>query len=127
MMGLILAVMCGGGLGSLTRHYVIAAVNDMTGSHFPYGTMVVNIAGSLIIGILMETMALKWQVSLETRAFLVTGFLGGFTTFSTFSFDVFKLVDTDQYLQALLYVLFSVGISFTVLFAAVQLVRRIFA
>lgn len=127
IMGLILAVLCGGGIGSLTRHYVIAAVNNMTGSHFPYGTMVVNVVGSLIIGVLMETMALKWQVSLETRAFLVTGFLGGFTTFSTFSFDTYRLVDTGQYFQALLYILFSVGISFTVLFAAVQIVRRIFA
>ncbi len=125
-MGLVLAVAFGGGIGAVTRHYVIAFVNRLMGGDFPYGTMVVNIAGSFVIGFLMEIMALKWQVSLETRAFLITGFLGGLTTFSTFSFDIYKLVNTDQYVGALLYMIGSVSISLTALFGAVLLVRRMY-
>ncbi len=125
-MGMILAIAFGGGLGAVARHYMIAAVNNLTGAHFPYGTMAVNVTGSFVIGFLMEMMALKWQLSLETRAFLVTGVLGGFTTFSTFSFDMFKLVDTDRYIGALLYMIGSVGISLTMLFGAVLLVRRMY-
>ncbi|MDE2337132.1 MAG: fluoride efflux transporter CrcB [Alphaproteobacteria bacterium] len=122
----MLAIACGGGLGSLARYYALAAVSNLTGAHFPYGTMAVNVIGSFIIGFLMEMFALKWQLSLETRTFLVTGFLGGFTTFSTFSFDIFKLVDTDQYLGALFYMVASVGISLAALFGAVLLVRRMY-
>ena len=75
----------------------------------------------------METMALKWQVSLEIRAFLVTGCLGGFTTFSAFSFDVLKLVDTDHYLSAFLYIFLSLGLSLAAVFGAVHLMRGVFA
>ena len=124
---LILAIAIGGGLGSVARHYAIAAATNIWGSDFPYGTLIVNIAGSFIIGALMETMALKWQVSLETRAFLVTGILGGFTTFSAFSFDVLKLADTNHYFPALLYVLLSVGLSLAAVFGAVHLIRGVFA
>jgi len=126
-MNMILAIAIGGGLGSVTRHYAITAAGNLWGAAFPYGTLLVNVVGSFIIGALMETMALKWQVSLETRAFLVTGFLGGFTTFSAFSFDVLKLVDTNQYLTAGLYVLLSVGLSLFAIFSAVYLVRGAFA
>jgi len=122
-MNAILAIALGGGLGSVARHYAIAAF----GSGFPYGTLFVNVLGSFIIGALMETMALKWQVPLEMRAFLVTGFLGGFTTFSAFSLDVLKLVDTDQYMSAALYVLASVTLSLAAIFLAVHLIRGVFA
>lgn len=122
-MNMILAVALGGGLGSVARHYTIAAFSG----GFPYGTLIVNVLGSFIIGALMEIMALKWQVSQEVRAFLVTGFLGGFTTFSAFSFDVLKLVETNQYLQAILYVFLSVALSLTAIFCAVYLIRGVFA
>ncbi|MCE9506812.1 MAG: fluoride efflux transporter CrcB [Alphaproteobacteria bacterium] len=124
-MNMILAIALGGGLGSVTRHYAIAGTNSLLGGGFPYGTLLVNVLGSFIIGALMEAMALKWQVSLETRAFLVTGFLGGFTTFSAFSFDVLKLVDTDQYLPAFFYVFASVALSLAVIFLAVHLIRGV--
>ena len=126
-MNMIAAIMLGGGLGALTRHYAIASTNSVFGENFPYGTLLVNVLGSFIIGALMEVTALKWQVSLETRAFLVTGFLGGLTTFSTFSFDVLKLVDTNHYLTALLYVFLSVALSLAAIFFAVHLIRGVFA
>jgi len=126
-MNMILAIALGGGLGSVTRHYAIATTNGIFGGAFPYGTLLVNMLGSFIIGALMEGMALKWQIPLETRAFLVTGFLGGFTTFSAFSFDVLKLVDTDQYLTAFLYVFLSVALSLGAIFGAVHLIRGAFS
>ena len=126
-MNMILAIALGGGLGSVARHYAIALATHVWAAAFPYGTLLVNVLGSLIIGALMETMALKWQVSLETRAFLVTGFLGGFTTFSAFSFDVLKLVETNQYFSALLYVFLSVALSLAAIFLAVHLIRGVLA
>jgi fluoride exporter len=124
-MGMIIAIAAGGGLGALARHYAAAGAMHLWGAAFPYGTLLVNVTGSFLIGLLMETMALKWQVSLEMRAFLVTGLLGGFTTFSAFSFDVLKLAETDQTLAALLYVFLSVALSLAAIFAAVSLARGI--
>jgi fluoride exporter len=121
-MNMIVAIFLGGGLGSVTRHY---AVTWLSGA-FPYGTMAVNIVGSFIIGALLEIMAQKWQVSQEVRALLITGFLGGFTTFSAFSFDVFKLVETEQFLPALAYIVLSVVLSLAAVFGAVHLMRGVF-
>ncbi|MBI3441595.1 MAG: fluoride efflux transporter CrcB [Proteobacteria bacterium] len=126
-MNMIIAIALGGGLGSVIRNYSITAATNLWGQAFPYGTLLVNVLGSFIIGALMEIMALKWQVSLETRAFLVTGFLGGFTTFSTFSLDVLKLVETDQYLASLLYVSLSVTLSLAAIFLAVHIMRGVFS
>ncbi len=122
-MNMVLAVMLGGGLGSLARFYALSAANTTFGDGFPYGTLLVNVVGSFIIGALMEVMAFKWQVSLEMRAFLVTGVLGGFTTFSAFSFDVLKLVDTGKAGAAAVYVAASVVLSLTAVFGAAFIVR----
>ncbi|MCK5518543.1 MAG: fluoride efflux transporter CrcB [Alphaproteobacteria bacterium] len=124
---MILAIALGGGLGSVLRHYAVNTVTGIFGDAFPYGILLVNVLGSFIIGAIMETMALKWQVPLETRAFLVTGLLGGFTTFSTFSFDVLRLIETNQYITAALYVFLSVALSLTAIFVAVYIVRGVFS
>jgi CrcB protein len=126
-MNMILAIAIGGGLGSVARHYAVSAAAGLWGQNFPYGTLIVNIIGSFIIGAIMEGFALKWQVSQEVRAFLVTGCLGGFTTFSAFSFDTLKLIDTNNYVPAALYILLSVGLSLTAIFMAVHLIRGVFA
>lgn len=116
-MNMVLAILAGGGIGSVTRHFALTAWGT------PYGTLAVNVIGSFVIGALMELMAFKWDAPPELRAFLVTGFLGGFTTFSAFSFDVLKLVDTGKALEAVLYVMLSVGLSLAAVFGAVYLVR----
>lgn len=124
-MNVILAIFAGGGLGAVLRHYAVLAAARIFGETFPYGTLFVNVLGSLLIGILIEVMALKWQVSLETRAFLVTGFLGGFTTFSAFSLDVIKLSDAGNFLMAAIYVASSVFLSLLAVFAGTHFLRGI--
>lgn len=126
-MNMVFAIAVGGALGSVARHYATTLAAQAWGQNFPYGTLLVNVTGSFVIGFLMELMAQKWQVSLEMRALLITGFLGGFTTFSAFSFDVLKLVETHQYINALVYAVLSVALSLAAVFAAMHLARGAFA
>jgi CrcB protein len=120
---IIFAVFFGGGLGSVMRHFGILLARNLFGDQFPYGTMIVNIFGCFTIGLLMEFFALKISQPAQVQALLVTGFLGGFTTFSAFSFDFYKLVGTDQYVPAALYVAGSVFISLIAVFGGAYLVR----
>lgn len=124
-MNTILAIALGGALGSVLRHGSIAAWAKILGDAFPFGTMFVNIAGSFLIGFLMELAALKWHVSPEMRAFLVTGVLGGFTTFSAFSLDVFKLAETSSAMNAVAYVTATVALSLCAVFGGAALVRHL--
>ena len=121
----ILAVFFGGGLGSLARHFSIGLSKTWFGDGFPYGTLFVNVLGSFLIGALIELFARKFSQPMQVQALLVTGFLGGFTTFSAFSFDVFKLVDTHQALSAAAYVAASIFLSLLAVFAAVHLFRAV--
>jgi len=126
MYNLGVAVAAGGGLGAVLRFYSGHVINGMAGSHFPYSTIFVNIVGSFLIGFLMELPALKSADSVELRAFLITGILGGFTTFSAFSLDVLKLLDAQQYASAGLYILCSLVVSLVAIFTSVYIARGIF-
>ncbi len=122
-MNVIIAIFLGGGFGSVMRHYSILAARGLFGEAFPYGTLFVNVLGSLVIGIIMETAAQKSNIPAPVQALLVTGFLGGFTTFSAFSFDVYKLANTGQAVQAAAYVAASVFLSLLAVFAGAYLVK----
>lgn len=124
-MNVLLAVFLGGGTGAMMRHYAVLGAAKMFGEAFPYGTLFVNVLGSFMIGALLEAAALKWQVSLEMRAFMVTGFLGGFTTFSAFSLDFFRLVETGRVGSAALYAAASLALSLLAVFAGVFLLRGV--
>jgi CrcB protein len=121
--GVLLAVAIGGGIGSLARHYLSTGVYNVTGAGFPYGILAVNVLGGLIMGIVVELGALKLNLSLEMRAFLTTGILGGFTTFSTFSLDAALLIERGDWLLAATYMVGSVLLSVGALFAGLWLVR----
>ncbi len=121
--GILLAIAIGGGLGSLARHYVSTGVYHLTGTGFPYGILVVNILGGLIMGIIVELGALKLSYSPELRAFLTTGILGGFTTFSTFSLDTALLIERGDWSSAFIYMIASVALSVGALFGGLWLVR----
>jgi CrcB protein len=124
-MNLVFAIALGGASGAVLRHYAIALWVRVLGDGFPYGTLFVNVLGSFLIGFLMELGALKFQIPLELRALLVTGMLGGFTTFSAFSLDMFKLIETGHAINAALYALASVALSLAALFSAVYIVRGV--
>jgi len=122
-MNMILAIALGGALGSLARHYLSAGIYTATGTTFPWGILAVNVLGGLVMGIVVELGALKLNYSLEMRAFLTTGVLGGFTTFSAFSLDTALLIERGDWLSAGLYIVSSVVLSVAALFAGLSLVR----
>lgn len=124
-MNMMLAIFAGGGLGAVLRHVVVAAETRMFGAGFAYATFAVNVLGCLVIGGLIEYAALREQVSPEARAFLTTGVLGGFTTFSAFSVEVFKLAENGQMVAAVLYALASVVFCVAGVFGGVYLIRGV--
>jgi CrcB protein len=122
---MILWVAAGGALGSAVRYLVNVAAGHLLGPEFPWGTLTVNIAGSFVMGLMIALMALKMQVSQEVRAFLTTGILGGFTTFSAFSLDFAVLVERREAGLAALYVIASVALSLAAIFAGLKLGRAL--
>jgi fluoride exporter len=93
------------------------------GISFPWGTLIINIFGSLLIGVFVESFALKWNPSQVVRVFLTVGICGGFTTFSTFSLDAYLLMQRGELWSSAIYMASSVVLSIAALFAGLQLVR----
>jgi CrcB protein len=103
MSRLLLMVGIGGFAGSVLRYLISGYVQQLTqSSSFSYGTLVVNVTGCLIIGILSQAAESYGLLTAETRALLITGFLGGFTTFSTFSNETLNLLRDSENLFAIL-------------------------
>jgi CrcB protein len=121
----ILWVALGGALGSAARYGVNVWSARLLGTGFPWHTLIVNVVGCFVMGALVELMALKLNVGNETRAFLTTGILGGFTTFSAFSLDFALLVERKSYGAALGYGVGSVALSLIAVFAGLSLVRTL--
>lgn len=121
----IAAVAAGGAAGSVLRHLTMARVAGLLGTGFPWGTLAVNAVGSFVMGVLVEVMALAWSASLEMRALLTVGVLGGFTTFSTFSLDVATLIERGQHGLAAGYAVASVLASVGGLFLGLGVIRQV--
>ena len=121
----LLAVALGGALGASGRHLVSRAMVHLLGTSFPWGTLLVNVLGSVLMGMLIELAALRLNLSNEMRAFVFVGILGGFTTFSTFALDAVTLYERGALLPAFLYVLGSVTLAVAGLFAGLALMRWI--
>jgi len=99
----------GGVFGAISRYALSKAVNEKTGSTFPVGTWVVNITGAFLLSFLMGLgIAHKSPFGKELELALTTGFLGAYTTFSTFSYETFQLIQDGEHFRALEYVLISV-------------------
>jgi CrcB protein len=107
-MTVVLYVALFGALGCLARYALSGWVYDLLGHSMPYGTLVVNVLGAFLIGLVMEFSLRTTQISPELRIGLTYGFLGGFTTFSSFSYETFRLLESTQFPQAAMNVLFSV-------------------
>jgi CrcB protein len=118
-----LIVFLGAGLGGALRHGVNLASARLFGLDFPWGTLIINIVGSLAMGLIAEYLALKAGASQMWRLFLTTGILGGFTTFSAFSLDAALLWERGATGQAALYVAASVALSIAGLFFGMWLIR----
>ncbi|WP_370125847.1 fluoride efflux transporter CrcB [Sinorhizobium fredii] len=118
-----LIVFIGAGIGGAMRHGVNQLAAHLLGLAFPYGTLTINVAGSVAMGILAEYFALRGELPQEIRLFLTTGILGGFTTFSTFSLDAVSLWERGQWGAAAAYVSSSLVLSLTGLVASLTIVR----
>ena len=99
-------------------------VQERIGTTFPLGTLMVNILGSFILGFIIKYALATPAVSPEVRALLTTGFCGGFTTFSTFSFETASLIEEGQYTRATVYIVASVLLSLLAMFAGFALARE---
>jgi len=120
---MLIAIGFGGAVGSVARYLTMVAVGHWFGMAFPYGTLAVNVVGSLAMGVLVELSALVWSPSPELRALLTVGVLGGYTTFSTFSLDVAFLMQRGDTAAAAVYVVVSVLLSVGALFAGLHIIR----
>ncbi len=117
-----LIVFLGAGLGGMARHAVNVAAMKL-GSAFPWHTLVVNVVGSLLMGLLIGWLTFKGNAPQEWRLFAATGVLGGFTTFSAFSLDAALLFERHSGTEMALYVLGSVVLSIVMLFTGMAVFR----
>jgi len=106
----VVLVFLGGGIGATARYGLQGVVHKVTGAGFPYGTIVVNILGSLFIGFLMTSFEERFLVNPSLRTFLTIGILGGFTTFSSFSYETMALLRDGSYGLGLINVASSVAV-----------------
>ena len=120
---LYLIVFVGAGIGGAMRHGVNVAAARFLGYGFPFGTFIVNVAGSFVMGLFAGYFAYRAGVPQHVRLFLTTGILGGFTTFSTFSLDAALLVERHSYGAAAGYLVGSVAASVSALFFGLALFR----
>jgi fluoride exporter len=120
-----LLVFVGGGLGATLRHLVNVFCARCMGTAFPWGTFIINISGSTVMGLIAGYLAFKGGASQPLRLFLMTGILGGYTTFSAYSLDAALLYERGELMLAALYVVGSVVLSIGGLFAGLALIRHL--
>jgi CrcB protein len=122
-----LIVFIGAGVGGALRHGVNIGAARLFGTGLPWGTLTVNVVGSLLMGLITEYWTVRSGLPQPLRLFLTTGILGGFTTFSTFSLDTAAIWERGQSLTAVLYAATSVVLSIGALFAGLAIVRALVA
>ncbi len=120
-----LLVFVGGGLGATLRHFINVFCARSLGNGFPWGTFIINITGSTVMGLIAGYLAFKGEASQPWRLFLMTGILGGYTTFSAYSLDAALLYERGEPMLAALYVVGSVALSIVGLFAGLALIRHL--
>ena len=124
-MNQVLAIAGGGALGALLRYWVSSGIYAIAGRDFPYGTLAVNVLGSLAMGFLYIWLLERMPGGVAMRAFLLIGLLGAFTTFSTFSVETLNLVEAGQVGRAVLNTLLSVVLCVGAAALGVMLARQI--
>ena len=124
-MNTLMAVGTGGALGAILRYWVSNGVHSLVGRDFPYGTLAVNVIGSLAMGFLSIWLVDRMGASLVWRIFILAGVLGGFTTFSAFSMETFSLLAQGAYLRSLANVMLSVIVCLVAAGAGVWVARSV--
>ena len=122
---MLLLATIGGAVGSGLRHLVNVGALRAWGPAFPWSTLIVNTGGCLTMGVLAELIAQRFGGSAALRTFLMTGILGGFTTFSAFSLDVAMLVERKALIAAACYLGASVGLSLLGVFVGLAVARAL--
>jgi CrcB protein len=118
-------VFVGGGLGATLRHLINILCARCMAPGFPWGTFIINVTGSTVMGLIAGYLAFKGEASQPWRLFVMTGILGGYTTFSAYSLDAALLYERGELLLAALYVVGSVVLSIAGLFAGLALIRHL--
>ena len=114
-----------GALGTLARYVLQGLVQEHTGSEFPYGTLAVNIFGCFLLGGLAEYALTHLTIPPEWRIGITVGFVGAFTTFSTFSYETVRLIQEGEWRRATTYVLASIIIGIVAVFSGIRIADRI--
>ena len=121
----LLAIAGGGALGAVMRFGVSSGVYRVLGKDFPYGTLTVNVLGSLLMGLCFILMVERNVLSMEWRSIIMIGFLGAFTTFSTFSMETLSLLESGELTRALLNILLSVTLCLAATWIGLTIGRQI--
>ena len=119
-----LLVLVGGGTGALARYVAASAIMTRFGGKFPLGTLVINVTGSFLIGFLMTMLTERFRLDPGWRLFLVVGFLGGYTTFSSFEWETYSSVREGGFRIGLLNVVSSVILGYVAVWLGCMLARR---
>ncbi len=112
----------GGTLGSIIRIYLFKTL-ALTIFGIPFQLLAINVLGSFIMGILTQLASLYWLESENIKYFLMSGLLGGFTTFSSFALDFGSLIEQEKYMPAIFYVMLSVGLSLSCFFLGIKITK----
>lgn len=118
-------VLIGGGLGSAARYLTSTFMAEHFGGAFPWGTFTVNVLGAFVIGLVATLADERGVIAPQTRLFLVVGILGGFTTFSSFSLESWRLAEQGELRAAALNVLGNVTLSLVAVFLGIFVARSI--
>jgi CrcB protein len=118
-----LAVAIGGALGSVARYALSSWIFDITSHKFPYATLIVNVAGSFVMGILFVVIVERAVLPAEMRSLLMIGFIGAFTTFSAFSLDALGLWQNGHVLMSVIYMIATVILCLVAISTAIWLTR----
>lgn len=124
-MNIWLAIAIGGAAGAVSRFWLSSTISHWLGREFPWGTMTVNIIGSFFIGLLTVLLLERMDVTAEWRMAILVGFLGAFTTFSTFSLETFYLLEQLDFVKASLNIVGSVVVCVLATIGGVMIARQI--
>ena len=125
-MHIILSIACGGAIGAVSRYILSSVVQNMTSNSFPYGMLLCNILGSMILGILYDSLSKGSFFSENIKLFIQVGILGSFTTFSAFSLESFLMFEKGDYSSAIIFILLSVILSIAGLVSGIYFFRVVF-